>query len=395
MAKIWRRSGRTAATIERYAWWLQKYFEFCSREGLDVTGNLTPAGAALFARQYAGPRTRHRNSPAIRAGARSALRAWSWALRLLGRPVPDWHPSNGACEKATPTGLLGKYAEYRQRRRGVAQSTLSRDIDTAALFLKVLQSRTRTLATARVTDLDAFVAQVASRVSKRTTADTCSSLRAFLRFLHVTGRIHRDLASCVVAPRVRPMARPPRALPWADVRRVLRAVDLDAPRGRRDFAILLLAASCGLGSAEVCALRLDDIKWGVGALHVRRQKTGVQIELPLLPAVARALAGYIRYGRPQHAVAREVFVTAALPHRRLTTGALRHILRKHARAAGITAEVLGMHALRHSHASRQIDIGALPKVVGDILGHLRPSSTSVYVRVAVTRLRAVGLSVPR
>jgi site-specific recombinase XerD len=51
--------------------------------------------------------------------------------------------------------------------------------------------------------------------------------------------------------------------------------------------------------------------------------------------------------------------------------------------------------LRHSHASRQIDQGASATIVGDILGHGHPESTSVYVRVALHRLRGVALPVPR
>jgi site-specific recombinase XerD len=57
--------------------------------------------------------------------------------------------------------------------------------------------------------------------------------------------------------------------------------------------------------------------------------------------------------------------------------------------------VLGAHAFRHSHASRQVDLGVNIKVVSDILGHRSSSSTSIYVRVAMKRLRAVALPVPR
>src|SRR2546430_9480605 len=51
--------------------------------------------------------------------------------------------------------------------------------------------------------------------------------------------------------------------------------------------------------------------------------------------------------------------------------------------------------LRHSHAAWQVDAGANIKVVSDILGHRSSSSTSIYVRVALRRLRTVALSVPR
>ena len=153
-------------------------------------------------------------------------------------------------------------------------------------------------------------------------------------------------------------------------------------------------ATYGLGAAEVLALRLEDVEWQAGRLQVCRPKTGARIELPLLPAVARALATYLTAERPPQAPARRLFVSRPLPLRPLTSGAIRHRLRHYARLAGIARPVIGAHALRHSHASRQIDAGANPQVVGAILGHRRPASTSVYIRVALRRLRTVALPVP-
>jgi site-specific recombinase XerD len=84
-----------------------------------------------------------------------------------------------------------------------------------------------------------------------------------------------------------------------------------------------------------------------------------------------------------------------IPYRSLTSSAIRHRIREYARKAGVVAKMIGAHAFRHAHASRQIDTGANLKVVSDILGHRRPSSTSVYVRVAIRRLRTVALPVPK
>ena len=53
--------------------------------------------------------------------------------------------------------------------------------------------------------------------------------------------------------------------------------------------MLLLLATYGLGAAEVLGLRLEDLDWQEGILRARRPKTNVHIELPLLPAVAKAL----------------------------------------------------------------------------------------------------------
>jgi integrase/recombinase XerD len=121
----------------------------------------------------------------------------------------------------------------------------------------------------------------------------------------------------------------------------------------------------------------------------------VPIELPLLPAVAQALASYLRRGRSRTTTTRALFVTAGLPHRALTTSVLRRQARTYADRAGIAVAPLGSHVFRHSYATRQIEAGAPAKIVGDILGHRRPSSMSVYVRLALRRLRSVGLPVPR
>jgi integrase len=190
------------------------------------------------------------------------------------------------------------------------------------------------------------------------------------------------------------MEKPPRVLPWSDVQRLLRAVPRHRPTGLRDFAVLLLLTAYGLGAAEAVTVRLEDIDWRTGVLRLQRPKTGVPMELPLLPAVAHALVAYLRKGRPPECGVREVFVCARLPHRPLSTSAVRHLVRVHARAAGLGLPV-GAHTLRHTHATRQIEAGVDPKIVGDILGHRRPSSTSVYARVALERLRAVALPVPR
>lgn len=154
-------------------------------------------------------------------------------------------------------------------------------------------------------------------------------------------------------------------------------------------------ASYGLGAAEIVSMRLEDIDWSAALLRVCRPKTGVGVVLPLLPAVAKAIAAYLQSQRPHHVKTRTLFLSLHLPHRPMSTSAVRYLVRKHARKAGVCAEVLGGHVLRHSHATRQVDAGANLKILGDILGHRRPESTSVYVRVALRRLRAVALPVPR
>lgn len=393
VVQLWRRGHLSWGTIRVYLGWVRRFRSYCDQRELVEVDELSLSGAQRFARHYAGPRLKGRQSArSSREAARNAIHAWACALRSLGARVPVW---KGKPEPLALPPLLSEYCEYRRAHAGVAESTLTRDVDTAQQFLQYLRRRRRRLGHVALVDIDGFIQKNAQHLSKARVADICSSLRAFLRFLHTTGRLRTDLANGVMAPRFRVSERPPRTLPWQDVRRILHAIQRSEPPGKRDYAMLLLLATYGLGAAEVLALRLEDLDWQAGILRAWRPKTKVRIELPLLPPIAKALISYLRWERPPAKGTSRLFLSEKMPYEPITSGAIRHRIRLYAGQAGVAAKVIGAHAFRHSHASRQVDAGANLKVVSEILGHRSSSSTSVYVRVALKRLRGVGLPVPR
>jgi site-specific recombinase XerD len=287
------------------------------------------------------------------------------------------------------------FAAYLSDVRGNPSQTIHKKLMHIGMFVAHCRTRGRTASTAALKDIDDFVVACRQRYARSTVSDICSTLRVFQRFLCSTGRSHRDLSGSIISPVVRVSERPHRALPWKDVRRILRAVDRQRPTGRRDYAILLMMSVYGLGSGEVIGLTLDDINWRAQTLRVVRPKTRVEFLLPLLPAVSRALVSYLRHGRPEHSPTRQLFVTMCTPFKPLASSVtIRHILHGAAARAGVSAAFMGTHVLRHTHACRQLELGAAPKIIGDILGHRDPGSTSAYLRVATDRLRAMALAVP-
>jgi site-specific recombinase XerD len=307
--------------------------------------------------------------------------------------LPAWRPPK--LPKPPRVALVREFIAYRLAHRGIASSSAHFDAEVTSAFLGFLGRRRRTVARLRLRDVDSFVEQRARRWAPISVAAACSTLRAFLAFLFATGRCRTDLAALVIAPRIRRLNRPPRALPWVDVQRILRAIDVRKGLGPRDFAIFLMMATYGMGAGEIIGLALDDIDWTTRTVRIRRPKTRTVTTLPLLDPVGRALARYLRQ-RPAHARDRAVFVSHRMPHGRLSgSSALKHRLMLYAGRARVHADFLGTHVFRHTHATRQIEAGASAKIVGDILGHRRPESTSAYVRGALTRLRSIGLPVPR
>lgn len=392
VVRIWRQNRcLRSSTIGVYLLWVQRFKAYCRAQKIEEVSQLTLAGVDTCAIWYASKRGIDR-SLALE-GARSALRAWALALEVLGCPTPLWEPAPEPRSPSCP--LLEEFEEHLAQHRGNPPVTRKKKMAHLAVFLAFLHGRRRSMAELNLADIDAFIVACRHHYARTTVADMASSLRGFLRFLHITGRLAVDLAPSVMAPIVRRGERPLRALPWEKVQQILGAIDRSTAAGRRDYALLLLMSVYGLGAGEVLGLRLEDIDWRAGVLHVTRPKTGVAVDLPLLPAVARVLVAYLRHGRPQHASTRRLFVSLRAPHGPLgASAAVRHILHKHARTAGVSAPYLGSHVLRHTHACRELDQGVPPKTIGDILGHRRPESTSAYLRVATERLREVALALP-
>ena len=393
VTELWRENRCISRrVIVMYCRWIRRFITYCHSKGLHWKAELTLVGVLRFAKWYA--RSRDINADGALSGARPALHAWREALRTLGESLPPWQPTPDLLRGLSP--VLREFAADMFQHRGSAEGTVRLRIFGAGRFLAFLRERRRRLRDLRLSDLDTYVMRCAKRYAPATVTDVCCMLRSFTRFLRASGRISVDLAESMLGPVRRKGARPHRTLPWSDVQRILRAIDRSTPLGKRDYALLLLMGTYGLGAGETIRITLDDIDWRAATLRIVRPKTQAEFVLPLLPAVARSLVNYLRYGRPIHAPTRHLFVRMSTPHGRLSSSsAVRDQLIKYARAAGVSAAYLGSHVLRHTHAGRQMELGTPPKLIGDILGHRSPDATSAYLRVATERLRQMALPVPR
>ena len=391
--KIWRENRcLERSSIYVYQLSIGRFVNYCRQKCLSESTQLTLAGVTAFSRWYA--RTRQVNFQRTFDSAHSALSTWAAARTTLGEKLPPWTPAREPISELSP--LLREFAEHMRDHRGNPPCTIHKKVKHIEAFIEFLRTRRRQPHQARLPDIDAFLMKCRERYARATAADIAGSLRSFMRFMLASGRMEIDLAPSITGPIVRPAERPYRSLPWEDVQRILRGIDRSTPCGRRDYALLLMMSTYGLGSGEIIHLMLDDIDWQAAIVRVHRPKNGVEFLLPLLPAVARALASYLRHGRPLHPQTRNLFLTHRAPHKALACSVtVRHILHTHAQSAGVSAPFLGTHALRHTHACRQLQLGTRPKVIGDILGHRDPESTSVYLRASIEGLREIALPVPR
>lgn len=210
----------------------------------------------------------------------------------------------------------------------------------------------------------------------------------------MTGSLSRDLSAGVRPPRRFKQRGLRDALTEHEVSRLLNAVDRSTAIGRRDYAVLLLAARYGLRPCDIRQLRLDAVDWREHMLSITQAKTGRVLTLPLLPDVADALIAYLRIARPATS-SRFVFVRHKAPFEPfVAANNLATFMRQALRRGGLHQRKgrRGLYLLRHTLASWILASGSPLKRIGDVLGHASTDTTMEYASVDLTALRRVVIS---
>lgn len=179
------------------------------------------------------------------------------------------------------------------------------------------------------------------------------------------------------------------------VSRLLDAIDRGSPKGKRDYAILLLACRLGLRVSDIRTLKLDNIDWEAEAISIMQAKTNAPLILPLTNEVGNALIDYIKSVRPKTHY-REVFLRLKPPFKPFNYNShLYHVVQQWRQIAGIqfkSKQHQGLHSLRHTLATHLLEDNTAFSLIANILGHASMNSTMIYAKASVEILRQVGLS---
>jgi integrase len=296
------------------------------------------------------------------------------------QPVVAW---------AEPT--LSAYRVFLEEHRGLADRTVRKRMWQLARFAEHLErSGVRTVADIHARLVRAFLTEL--RVQAPATRRTYGvTLRSFLRWAFLEGVVKTDLRAAAITARQYRQAGVRDVLSEEELTRILSAVDRRSRVGRRDYAVLLLAARYGLRPSDIRQLRLDDVDWRQGVLAIQQAKTGRPLVLPLLPDIMTALTDYLRHGRPT-TEARHIFVRHRAPFEPfLPTNNLARILRTALRRAGLDQRPgrRGLYLFRHTLATRLLAADCPIKTIGDVLGHASSDTTREYATVDLGGLRRV------
>lgn len=224
--------------------------------------------------------------------------------------------------------------------------------------------------------------------SYKTVEQHICSLRAFFRFLYQEGTVPDDLTAKMPMVKARKQTAIPSVWTHEELKQLIGAIDRGSPKGRRDYAIILIACRLGLRCTDIKNLCFENFNWTEKKLCFTQSKTGQPIELPLVPDVGWAVIDYLKYGRPKVDSSR-IFVRQMAPFLPFAEGEhLDQLIRAYMVKAHIPmrGKHRGMHSLRHTMASVLLEKDTPLPVISDIIGHLDTNSTAVYLKVDMERL---------
>lgn len=293
------------------------------------------------------------------------------------------------------------FLEMMSAERGAASNTMSsyeRDLDDVAQFVS---KRGSNIATASSDDLSAYLSHLESQGFAATSqARKLSAMRQFYRFLYSEGMRQDDPTGILDTPRKgRPL---PKTMSTEDVNRLLALAQEEAAApgaGRlarlRMCAALELLYATGLRISELVSLpaSVSDQK---GRFLMVRGKGNKERLVPLSRPAIAALKDYteemqreenndIREGRPRPP--RLWLFPARGESGHLARQVLARELKDLAIRAGLSAEAVSPHVLRHAFASHLLQNGADLRAVQELLGHSDISTTQIYTHVLEEHLR--------
>jgi len=321
-----------------------------------------------------------------RSGDKCTLALLLLHLRQLDVVPPQTPPS------LTPVDVIERaYGRYLRQERSFMSGSVGQYLTVARRFLwhRVRDGKIR-LKELCTNDVSDFVLKDSGIRSRRSAQLMTSVLRSFLNYLYQEGTTATNLATAIPATAGGRLSELPRYLEAAEVKKLLRSCDRRQKVGRRDYAVLVLLARLGLRASEVANLELHDIDWEAGELIVRGKGNRMD-RMPLLQEVGKAVADYLKRGRPRCST-RRVFVHCKAPYVGFSSppNAVSSIVKRAVGRAGLNPQNHGAHLLRHSLATNLLRSGASLTQIGQVLRHQQTQTTEIYAKVDVNALRALA-----
>ncbi len=268
--------------------------------------------------------------------------------------------------------ILQDYRNYLMIERRMSPNTVASYCHDVEAFLNSNGAATSSVT---ASDIESYLGSI--KVSKRSSARILSALRSFFDWCVQEGQTKDNPAALVDSPKLGKYL--PAVLSVDEVSAIMDSVDLKAPAGKRDRAILEVLYGCGLRVSEAASLRISKINFEDGFVDVIG-KGDKQRLVPLGEMAADAIRAYLEDRPLPYSRAQEDILFLNKFGKPLSRVSIFNMVKKQAMIAGIHKEI-SPHTFRHSFATHLIENGADLRIVQEMLGHESILTTEIYTHI--------------
>ena len=271
--------------------------------------------------------------------------------------------------------MIKDYRNYLRIERRMSPNTVASYVHDVKGFLDSCGLPPSQVETA---DIEAYLGRVTDQgLSKRSLARLLSSLRSFFAWCMEEGEIRKNPCDRVDMPKLGKYL--PAVLSVEEVDAILESVDLKAPFGKRDRAILEVLYGCGLRVSEAAGLLISHVHLDEGFVDVFG-KGSKQRLVPLGEMAADAIRAYLPDRPVPAARSYDDILFLNRFGKPLSRVSIFNLVKKQAMIAGIQKEI-SPHSFRHSFATHLIENGADLRIVQEMLGHESILTTEIYTHI--------------
>ena len=286
-------------------------------------------------------------------------------------------------KRKSGNGMITKYVKEFNRHllleKGLSPNTIDAYLTDLQKLIDFTENRGMDLPAIETAHLEEFLAGLHDQgLSARSMARVISGIKSFFRFMMEQGETKEDPSSMLDAPKIG--LKLPIVLSIEEIDAILSVIDVSTAEGTRNYAIIEVLYSCGLRVSELTRLRFTELYFDEGFIRVEG-KGSKQRLVPISDVAIQKIRNWLPYRneiniRKGH----EEFVFVSSRGTAISRITVFHYVKLYAQAAGIQKEI-SPHVFRHSFATHLLERGANIRVIQEMLGHEKITTTEIYTHI--------------
>ncbi|HOO94192.1 MAG TPA: site-specific tyrosine recombinase XerD [Proteiniphilum sp.] len=285
----------------------------------------------------------------------------------------------------TQPSIIASYRRHLLLEKGLSPHTIEAYMSDLQKLIAFVDEQDLSFINIEQHHLELFLAQLyKSGIAPRSIARTISGMKSFFRFLLMDQFREDNPAELLETPKIG--LKLPVVLTVEEIDKLLGVIDLSTAEGTRNYAIIETLYSCGLRISELTNLRFSDLYSDEQFIRVEG-KGSKQRLVPISETALQAIRNWLPY-RSQIDIKKghEDVVFISSRGKAISRITIFYYLKLYAEMAELKKEI-SPHVLRHSFATHLLERGANIRVIQEMLGHEKITTTEIYTHLDRNFLR--------